>query len=358
MNRSFDNDKCRKCGCCAFRSICPIGPTGPRGPMGYPGPMGKQGEPGPQGTQGIQGELGPQGSQGIQGVAGTVGTIKGSYDTLTELEMAHPVGAPGDFYYIAPDLYVWDVDNNEWVDVGQIAGPQGIQGVQGIQGAQGPQGIQGVTGFQGEPGPQGIQGEPGPTGSQGLQGVHGPTGPQGFKGIQGERGSQGIRGATGPQGEQGSQGPTGATGVAGPTGPTGAAGAFPGAVYHANLSASGSSIDVRVGNVIYHLQYSSATTLQLFLRPATISVLIDLKRSSQYDTTTTDAFTRDNYMLSASLDIDTIIYNSSREMHRTWLRQLDPFSGLWSLNEIDLFASNGNARITIWVYPIYTDISL
>jgi hypothetical protein len=115
---------------------------------------------------------------------------------------------------------------------------------------------------------------------------------------------------------------------------------------------------VPVENVIYHLQFSTATQLTLFLMPATVPVLIDLKRSSQFDTTGVDAFTRDNFTLSASLDIDTIVFNSSREMHRTWLRQQNPVTGLWSLHEIDLFASNGSARVTIWIYQIFTNVSL
>ncbi len=86
------------------------------------------------------GPQGPAGPQGIQGEAGTVGTIKGSYATLAELQAAHPTGAAGDFYYINPNLWVWDSDSSAWVNIGQIAGPQGIQGVQGEKGDKGDPG--------------------------------------------------------------------------------------------------------------------------------------------------------------------------------------------------------------------------
>ncbi len=86
------------------------------------------------------GPQGPAGPQGIQGEAGTVGTIKGSYATLAELQAAHSTGEPGDFYYINPNLWVWDSNSTAWVNIGQIAGPQGIQGVQGEKGDKGDPG--------------------------------------------------------------------------------------------------------------------------------------------------------------------------------------------------------------------------
>lgn len=138
------------------------GLPGPRGSDGFPG---AQGDPGPQGPQGVQGpkgdkgDKGDDGPQGIQGIAGTVGTIIGSFDTLDLLKAAIPVGTPGEFYIIEPDLYVWDTINNTWKNVGEIQGPQGIQGVEGPKGEdgtigpEGPQGEDGNTGKEGPPGP-------------------------------------------------------------------------------------------------------------------------------------------------------------------------------------------------------------
>ena len=214
-----------------------IGPTGPQGIQGFQGMPGAQGDIGPAGPQGIQGiqgipgaqgDIGNIGPQGIQGIAGTVGTIIGSYPTLADLEAALTGGgSPGDFYYINPDLYVWDGIKNTWTNVGQIAGPQGIQGIQGTSGAQGdigPTGPQGIQGLQGLSGAQGDTGPTGPQGIQGLQGMpgaQGDTGPTGPQGIQGTSGAQGDIGPTGPQGFQGITGSTGVTGITGDTGPQG-----------------------------------------------------------------------------------------------------------------------------------------
>lgn len=198
--------------------IGPTGPTGSQGPAGVQGLIGPIGASGPTGAQGVQGDqgipgsIGPSGPQGVQGDAGTVGTIIGSYDTLADLEAAVPTGTPGDFYYVAPDLYIWNTATNSWTSVGPIAGPQGIQGFQGIPGAPGPTGAQGI---------QGIQGPAGAPGSTGAQGVQGPAGLQGIPGAQGV---QGLEGPVGPPGNDGAQGPTGSTGATGEKGETGPSG--------------------------------------------------------------------------------------------------------------------------------------
>lgn len=111
-----------------------------------------------------------QGPQGPKGDDGTSVTILGSFETVEQLEIAHPTGSAGDSYLIDGDLYVWDGTNLEWTDVGTIQGPQGIQGEQGIQGPQGPQGQQGIQGIQG---PQGATGPQGPQGPQGQAGQDG-----------------------------------------------------------------------------------------------------------------------------------------------------------------------------------------
>lgn len=179
------------------------GVKGDKGDTGEQGIKGDVGQQGIQGPIGMQGVMGAQGLQGIQGVAGTVGTIKGSYGTFAELEAAHPVGDPGDFYYVNPDLFVWDANGSEWINVGVIAGPQGVQGIQGVMGEQGSIGPKGDKGDTGE---QGIQGERGPQGDQGIQGLTGEVGAQGIAGAQGPKGDKGDTGATGAQGVQGVKG--------------------------------------------------------------------------------------------------------------------------------------------------------
>ena len=104
--------------------------TGDKGDTGDQGTQGVQGLQGVQGTQGLQGAQGTQGIQGasIQGTAGTSVTILGSYNSLAELEAAHPTGTGGDGYIIDPYLYVWL--SGAWTNVGVIQGPQGVQGLQ------------------------------------------------------------------------------------------------------------------------------------------------------------------------------------------------------------------------------------
>lgn len=63
---------------------------------------------------------------GTYGVDGTSVTILGSYNSLAELQTAHPTGNLGDAYMVAGDLYVWN--GSSWENVGQIQGPQGAPG--------------------------------------------------------------------------------------------------------------------------------------------------------------------------------------------------------------------------------------
>ena len=171
--------------------IGPIGPTGPQGvagPQGIPGEAGLIGPTGPQGIQGLQGiigptgPMGPTGDLGPTGPAGTSVTIMGSYDDISDLLDEHPTGSMGDGYLVDNDLYVWSDNENKWVDVGTIKGPEGNvgpTGPQGIPGPIGPRGEQGIPGMQGVKGEMGPQGIPGLQGEQGLQGPIGPTGPTG-----------------------------------------------------------------------------------------------------------------------------------------------------------------------------------
>lgn len=181
------------------------GDQGIQGPQGEVGPQGPQGEVGPQGPKGADGAVGPTGPKGD---IGTGVNIKGSFESLAALQAAHPTGEEGDAYLIAGNLYVWT--GSEWLGVGNIQGPTGLQGEKGDKGDKGdigPTGPQGIQGIQGKTGPQGERGEQGPTG---IEGPMGPTGPRG------ETGPQGERGATGPKGADGAAGPTGAVGPTGP----------------------------------------------------------------------------------------------------------------------------------------------
>lgn len=62
----------------------------------------------------------------VDGKDGTSVTILGSYNTMAELETAHPTGNLGDAYMVSGDLVVWN--GSVWENVGRIQGPQGPAG--------------------------------------------------------------------------------------------------------------------------------------------------------------------------------------------------------------------------------------
>lgn len=139
------------------------GPAGLQGDQGNPGSPGEPGETGRPGTQWIQGGEEPDPEQGnvgdwyidtftwevffkedaetwvshgiIKGPKGNTGAglnILGVYDTIGELEEAHPTGSPGDAYLIRGVLWVWDEIAGQWVEGTQVMGPQGEKGDQGV----------------------------------------------------------------------------------------------------------------------------------------------------------------------------------------------------------------------------------
>ncbi|MFM9106554.1 MAG: hypothetical protein ACKOWF_07630 [Chloroflexota bacterium] len=192
---------------------------------------------GPTGAQGAQGARGPAGAAGATGSEGPLGgagpamTIIGSVTAAGNLPVT---GAASEGYYNTENghLYTWDQANGQWIDVGLIQGPRGIQGTPGDEGPTGPIG-EGLTGPSGPTGADGATGSTGAsiTGPTGMTGSTGPTGPTGSTGMTGPTGPTGITGSTGPTGITGptgaaATGATGATGAAA-TGPTGAAATGP-----------------------------------------------------------------------------------------------------------------------------------
>lgn len=135
--------------------------------------LAERGETGPQGIPGPQGE---QGVPGENGADGTSFTILGRYDTLDALKAAHPTGGEGEAWAVGSaegnDIYLWDVDEGDWANVGSLQGPPGPQGPQGLTGPQGPEGQKGDTGSdgpQGPAGPIGAAGAPGEAGKSAYQ---------------------------------------------------------------------------------------------------------------------------------------------------------------------------------------------
>lgn len=67
--------------------------------------------------------------RGEDGADGTSFVIRGLYSSLDELTAAHPMGSAGDAYAVGTSeentTYLWDVDQQSWVDVGSIKGDKG-----------------------------------------------------------------------------------------------------------------------------------------------------------------------------------------------------------------------------------------
>lgn len=69
-----------------------------------------------------------------QGSDGTSVNILGSYDSYEELKQAHPTGSIGDAYIVQGNMFVWNAEEQDWVDVGDIQGPAGKDGQDGTNG--------------------------------------------------------------------------------------------------------------------------------------------------------------------------------------------------------------------------------
>lgn len=69
-----------------------------------------------------------------KGTDGTSVNILGSYDSYEALKQAHPTGNIGDAYIVKGDMYVWNEEEQDWVDVGDIQGPAGKDGLDGDDG--------------------------------------------------------------------------------------------------------------------------------------------------------------------------------------------------------------------------------
>lgn len=104
---------------------------GQKGDKGDKGEKGERGEQGLQGVQGIPGEKGEKGDKGDKGDKGNDGTsisIKGSVDSE---DMLPASGLPGDGWLIQGELFVWNEEGSNWVNVGNIKGEKGDKGDKG-----------------------------------------------------------------------------------------------------------------------------------------------------------------------------------------------------------------------------------
>ena len=163
------------------------GDTGDQGRQGEQGDKGDTGEPGPKGDKGDIGEQGPQGFPGKDGLSLI---IKGSVRRLAELENRTDIQI-GDSYLLETTGHIFTYDGANFIDKGQIKGPQGPTGDDGPQGLQGERGESGISGVKGPQGPTGDEGRVGAVGDKGIKGDmgdEGPVGPKGEKGMVGDPG--------------------------------------------------------------------------------------------------------------------------------------------------------------------------
>lgn len=96
--------------------ISATGPTGPTGPTGAVGPQGSAGEKGATGDIGPQGPTGEKGSTGEPGPQGPTGpafSFGDSYNTLADLQAAHPTN-DGKGHLVGSVIYVWAT--NGWTE--------------------------------------------------------------------------------------------------------------------------------------------------------------------------------------------------------------------------------------------------
>jgi hypothetical protein len=77
------------------------------------------------------------GPKGEKGDVGAGLNIYGSYPSYEALVAAHPTADPGEAYLIDGHLFVWGKVDNEWIDVGDIQGPQGDPGLDGYSPVKG-----------------------------------------------------------------------------------------------------------------------------------------------------------------------------------------------------------------------------
>ncbi len=140
---------------CSSGSWQSIDLTGPAGADGEAGPAG------PAGPAGADGEAGPAGPPGEDG---TSFSIIGTVEDTSELGEIY-IGDPGDAFLVNSTVHIHVWSGSEWIDLGNISGPEGPPGPQGNPGADGAAGSAGADGQTGAVGPEGPAGEDGADGS-------------------------------------------------------------------------------------------------------------------------------------------------------------------------------------------------
>ena len=167
---------------------------------------GAKGDKGDQGAQGIQGEKGDPGKDGADG---TSVRILGSYNTVAELNAAHPTGNTiGDGYIVEGNLYIWD--GAKFKNCGPIKGDKGDPGTNGkttyLHIKYSNDGKTFTTNNGEDVGAYiGIYVDFNQSDSNTFSAYqwNKVQGPQGLQGLQGEKGAQGVPGKDGSDGTNG-----------------------------------------------------------------------------------------------------------------------------------------------------------
>lgn len=112
--------------------------------------------PGPQGVQGIKGDKGDRGDKGDKGDKGEFGPplrvrAATNWSQINNFQpfqdndtfiLNDATGAPASIFGLASPGDAVVYSQEEWINVGPVRGPQGLQGPPGLNGVQGPQGEQ------------------------------------------------------------------------------------------------------------------------------------------------------------------------------------------------------------------------
>lgn len=127
--------------------------------------------------------------------------------------------------------------------------------------------------------------------------------------------------------------------------------------YHFDLSGTGNSQTIKVGNLYYKLDCIATNgNLRLSLSSVDVDILADIKRVGQYEGGI-EYNTLDNRTFTpAFVSIDDTIYSNSLEMNIVRIRQQDPQTNQWSICDVRLFASAQSKRVDVFVDWIDKDI--
>ena len=169
------------------------------------------------------------GTDGANGAAGAAGRNGAELLSGSKAPVAKD-GKDGDTYIDATTGDVYKKEGENWNQIGNIRGPQGLKGEKGQDGAQGRDGRDGRDGkdvLNGKINPEANQGKDGDkyvntetgdvfvknNGNWDKEGnIKGPKGDKGEQGLQGERGQDGAQGLPGRDGRDGAAGRDGRDG--------------------------------------------------------------------------------------------------------------------------------------------------